>query len=251
MALRLCEVLPNSVYAKHGHGRAKPGKPRNLFHSEKKLQAFLEDCRVAYDHVVLESNRWARRGSGDIIIYVGGEPRGERGARGDADELRRRAHVRIGSRAEVTEWKSALRDKLKDRRLREAVCEVLREQQCHVDRPRPDIRTKVWFVLGDKHVFGSGISGLLENIHECGTLSGAARAAHMSYRYAWSLIRKAEQHWGRRLILPHTGGPGGGGTRLTRDGLHLLDVFQKVREDVAAYADKRFQTLQEEEVNRD
>ena len=73
-----------------------------------------------------------------------------------------------------------------------------------------------------------------------GTLCQAARATRMSYRHAWNSIRNAEKHLGKRLIEPHVGGVGGGGTTLSPDGRYLLETFKRLNEEVAAFANERF-----------
>ena len=87
LAERLCKLLPDAVYAKHGCGEPKAGKTPNFFASEEKLASFVEGARGRHEHVVAESNSWARNGHGDVIIFVDGIP-GETEYRADADELR-------------------------------------------------------------------------------------------------------------------------------------------------------------------
>ena len=65
----------------------------------------------------------------------------------------------------------------------------------------------------------------------------------MSYRYAWNLINMAERHLGKVLINRHPGGKFGGGSTLSYDGLHLLDVFRKLNDEVAAFTDEKFAEL--------
>ena len=107
----------------------------------------------------------------------------------------------------------------------------------------PKIRTKVWLEVDDMHIFGSGLAGLLDNIDHLGTLTAAAHQSNMSYRHAWNLVRRAEDHLGRQLVHRRPGGPGGGHSALSPAARHLLKSFRKIRNDIAGYANERFATL--------
>ncbi len=239
LALRLCEALPNSVYAKLGRGRPKRGRPDNFFTKEDDLAAFVDQCRNGHEHIVVESNAWARRSAGDVIIFVD-RVFGRTAVRGDADQLRANAHIRVNPGADPRNWKRILRTKVPDAAVRDKVCDILADQKQYVSTPGLTVRSKVWFVAGDEHAFGAGLTSLLENIDRLGTLTGAARASKISYRRAWDLIKSAEKHLGRRIIIPQTGGVGGGGSVLAPHGRRLLEVFKRVNQEVADYADARF-----------
>jgi hypothetical protein len=99
LALDLCGVLPDAAYAKQGTSRRRDEKPESYFRGDDELEAFLAaETRVGRRHLVIESNALARRGSGDIIVFLdapaGGKPCGE--PRADAGELREMAHFRMG-----------------------------------------------------------------------------------------------------------------------------------------------------------
>ena len=93
---------------------------------------------------------------------------------------------------------------------------------------------KVWMETDDGYVFGPGVYSLLKRVNEVGTLKEAATQLSMSYRYAWGLIRKAEEKLGEPLLSAHKGGrSGGGGAELTERGKHFLVEFQRLREQMA------------------
>jgi molybdate transport system regulatory protein len=232
---------------KHGCGKTKSHKAPHFFRTEQKLASFLEECRTSYEHVVVESNTMACKREGDVIIFVGGPARGSRGTRSDVKILEANAHVRVNRTATVKQWKRVLRKKLKDRVTIEDICQIFLEQKRHMRRSGPEVRTKVWFVVDNGHIFGLGLSRLLENIDRCGTLRHSARAARMSYRYAWGLIRRAEERLREPLILARAGGKGGGRTELTQQGRCLMDTYKKLSEEVVAFADERFAVLFEKE----
>jgi hypothetical protein len=99
LALALCRVLPDAVYAKQGTSRQSDRKPENYFQDDDELDAFLvAETRSGQRHLVVESNALARRGSGDIIVFLD-VPAGvalQAQPRADASELRQRAHILLG-----------------------------------------------------------------------------------------------------------------------------------------------------------
>ncbi len=246
LAERLCEVLPNSVYAKRGHGPPQAGKPTNFFNTEEELTGFIEQCTPTYDHIVVESNARARRAQGDIIIFVDGI-RGKTDVRADADLLRSQSHLWVYPGASVRDWQRFLRPQLSDSRLREAVCKALAEQKRYLNDSGLAAHTKVWLENNGMYAFGSGLAQLLEGVERTGTLSEAAQTARISYRHAWDMIKAAEKHLGQQLILPQSGGIGGGQSTLSANGRHLLQVFKRLNREVADFAETQFAACYHEE----
>lgn len=242
VAEKLCMVLPSAVHAKCGHGKPSTGKTPHFFRDLADLERFIESCRNGESHVVVESNAFARCGSGDITVFIDGmNARTE--FRDDSPALREVADIRICEDATDDDWVPALTAKLTDRPLRDAVARILAEQKRYLFGPAAAVRTKVWFELGHEHVFGAGLAGLLGNIDRCGSLSGAAKAVNISYRHAWNLIKLAEGHLGQTLLDRHTGGRRGGGSVLSAAGRHMLGVFGRLDREVADFARGRFDQL--------
>ncbi|MCK4871095.1 MAG: LysR family transcriptional regulator [Phycisphaerales bacterium] len=239
VALALCELLPDAVYAKCGGGRRKPGRPENLFSSEAELDAFVSEQTEQHKHIVVEYNGWARQGRGDVIIYIGPIV-GHTKVRNDADELRAAAHIVIERGGSIRGWRRRLQAHVRSRALCESVVDLFVEHKRHVCRLGPTAHCKLWFVVGDLHVFGSGLAQLLELADEHGTLRDAARDAEMSYRYAWDLLKTAEKHLGRTLLTLQPGGATGGQASLTDEGRRLLDVYRQLQVEVADFAQERF-----------
>jgi len=239
LARRLCEVLPAAVYAKGGHGRVKPGKCENFFRRAAELKAFVAEARERHEHVVIESNAWARAGRGDVTIYIDGVS-GKTRFRRDAGRLRAAADVRIAPGAVSADWEGPLREALGRGGLCDAVCGVLSAQQRHLFGARPHVRTKVWIEAAGAHVFGVGLARLLRNVARLGSLRKAAEATNMSYRRAWDLIGQAEGHLGAKLLDRHAGGRGGGQSTLLPAGERLLEVFERLTEEVGDFVEERF-----------
>jgi molybdate transport system regulatory protein len=242
LCLQLCRVLPSAVYAKLGHHPPKAGKPRNYFRSEQDIIDFLDRMEGTRQHVVIEAHTPSLRRRADIVVFLDGIPLGGR-VRKDAAALREQANVRVGPNASVREWKGVLRKRLAPHALREAVCDALAESQRQLLSSRLGVRSKIFFVAGGLHAFGSGLARLLESVDRCHSLADAARADGISYRRAWNLLRNAETHTGRRLVNCQAGGAGGGRTVLSVHGRRMLDVYQRLSDEVAVYADRRFSLL--------
>ncbi|MCR3921354.1 MAG: substrate-binding domain-containing protein [Firmicutes bacterium] len=86
--------------------------------------------------------------------------------------------------------------------------------------------------LGEK-IPGKELLPLLEKIDETGSLKRAVEEAGISYRYGWSLLKRAEDALGKELVARQTGGSSGGGTTLTVEGRLLLGHMQILQREVA------------------
>lgn len=239
LAMKLREALPLSVYAKGGHGSMKADRDPHFFNSPAKLDAFVRRESARHQHVIVESNAWAKEARGTLILFL--EATGHSDPRKDAAVLRRNAHIRVGPQGSIRGWSSVLRRSLPDPKPRKAVMDLLVDQKRRLSQGGLAVRTKVWFATGDLHVFGNGLARLLSLVKEHRSLRTAAQTAGMSYRYAWDRIKKAEKHLGKRILSLHPGGVGGGNAELTADGQNLLEVYLRVSREVARFADRRFE----------
>ncbi len=243
LALNLQKVLPGSVYAKCGCGSAKEGKPSQFFRDLDKLSRYVEQAGASHDHVVVESNAFAKSGVGDIVLFIDGNPGASGSARPDCSELRRCADIVICRGAGASRWMDVLSERLSSKRLAKSVLQVLQGQQQYLFGTDPEAGCKLWFEAGGQHVFGKGLARLFARIDELGTLQKAAAAEGMSYRYAWEMVRKAERHVGKTLLTRRTGGRGGGDSQLSSEGRRLLEAYQQLSQEVSAFVDERFAEL--------
>ena len=248
LALKLCEILPGSIYAKCGQSTSKPCKNSNYFQNHADLKAFIKAKSRSNKNLVIESNALAASGTDGITIFIDGLP-GKTNFREDRKKLQSIADIKICLDADLSDWKKILSEKIGSKKIHDAVCKLLIAQKSYLFSSKPIVRSKVWFEASGAHIFGSGLARLLENIDRCGTLRQAAKDAEMSYRYAWNLIQLAERHFGKTLIDRHAGGRDGGGSALSADGRHLLTVFKQLNTEVASFADNRFLKLYNEDKN--
>ena len=242
LALNLCDVLPNSCYAKCGHGSAKAGKPEPFFGTLADLETYIEKSKDLYEHIVVESNAMALMDRGDCIIFINGIE-GRTRFRDDAEKLRSKAHVSVSPDSTVIEWKKELSGRLRSVALRRKVCDCLVAQKQYMFGSELAVRSKVWVESAGARVFGMGLARLLENVSSAGNLQKAAKESGMSYRYAWDLIRSAEDRLGKKLLERHAGGADGGGSVLSTEGKQVLNMFEQLNMEVSGYADECFARL--------
>ncbi len=78
---------------------------------------------------------------------------------------------------------------------------------------------------------------VLRSIQYAGSISEAARANGVSYKAAWQALETLSGLAGAPLVEKSVGGSGGGGARLTREGVRVLeaaDLLNEVRERTLA-----------------
>jgi molybdate transport system regulatory protein len=89
----------------------------------------------------------------------------------------------------------------------------------------------IWFQKADNVFLGGDRIALLEKIDELGSISSAAKAAGISYKTAWHLVNMMNNLSKKPLVDRMTGGKGGGGTVLTREGKKIIEQFRVVQEE--------------------
>ena len=105
------------------------------------------------------------------------------------------------------------------------------------------VRSKVWLEARGRPVLGPGRLRLLQYIDEQGSISRAARLLKMTYRKAWGQIQAIEDQLGLFLVEKQTGGPGGGGARLTPEARNLLSKYFRLAQGIEEEVDRRFQEI--------
>ncbi|MCX8052626.1 MAG: LysR family transcriptional regulator [Armatimonadetes bacterium] len=239
LALSLCNNLPNAVYVKLGSGRPRPDKHANLTHTQQELDAFINAYSNKCKHIIAEATALARTGKGDLIIFIDA-PANHPDPRSDRDQLFTTAHIKISPESNARDWENILQAKLEGPDLTKRVLAILLDQRRFIIEQTLRVRSRIWFAFGERRVFGPGIAKLLDGIDQLGSLAEAARSAKISYRRAWDLVKEAEAVLGMKLVEPRVGGNGGGGSKLSDSGRKLLDAFNVLSHEVAAYADRRF-----------
>lgn len=86
---------------------------------------------------------------------------------------------------------------------------------------------RFWITHDGKSLGGRGRMELLSRIASTGSITQAAKAMGMSYKSAWDAVDAMNNTAGAPLVQRSVGGKGGGGTRLTEAGLHLLAAYRR------------------------
>jgi molybdate transport system regulatory protein len=107
----------------------------------------------------------------------------------------------------------------------------------------PQVQCRVRVHRGDDIAVGPGKMELLAAIRETGSISGAARKMHMSYRRAWLLVETMNSCFKKPLVETATGGRAGGGAQLTPTGEKVLEAYEAMMRDVMQVAEKHLGKL--------
>ena len=110
-------------------------------------------------------------------------------------------------------------------------------------KPKFEVRSKVWIEVGGWPVLGEGRRALLRAIDEQGSISKAARLRKITYRKAWGQIQAMEKRLGLPLVRKQTGGPGGGGARITPEAREFLDRFERLTSGIQEQVDRQFRRV--------
>ncbi len=113
-------------------------------------------------------------------------------------------------------------------------------------RPALTVHSSFWLMAGDDSLGGRGRIELLERIAETGSIRQAAIGMEMSYRAAWGAVQVMNERVGVPLVTRETGGRGGGGARLSHDGVALLKAYRTLEVEHAravARLNKRLHSL--------
>jgi molybdate transport system regulatory protein len=99
------------------------------------------------------------------------------------------------------------------------------------ERSAIELHGSVWMTVGGENFGGLGRINLLAAIADCGSITQAAKLVKMSYKAAWDAIDNMNNLAGEPLVERLSGGKGGGGTRLTRRGLQLVENFRIIERE--------------------
>ncbi len=105
------------------------------------------------------------------------------------------------------------------------------------------INGSIW-IEGERGAFiGSGRVVLLENIKKSGSISEAAKSMKMSYRQAWELIDSMNKQSQKPLVEKTSGGAGGGGTIVTKEGERVIKLFKELQNNFRKFNETQSKKL--------
>lgn len=88
--------------------------------------------------------------------------------------------------------------------------------------------------------FGPGVCELLELIDKTGSLQSACQEMNLSYSKGSRMLKGIERQLGVSAVHRWTGGTGGGGAELTKEGRKLIENYHRMMEDIKGYTNKVF-----------
>jgi len=115
---------------------------------------------------------------------------------------------------------------------------VVKTKRIHPSRahkPSPGIHGHIWIDGAEGTFLGYGRIVLLERIREEGSITKAAKSMSMSYRHAWELVDSMNRQAAKPLVELATGGRGGGGAHLTKEGQEAIVLFWELYADFQTY----------------
>ena len=105
------------------------------------------------------------------------------------------------------------------------------------------IKSRIWIEGKNGTFLAEGRVSLLKQIIEFGSISSAAKSMKMSYKKAWESIDGMNKEAKKPLVIRVSGGKGGGGTKVTEEGLKAIKLFEKLNKKCQNYLDKEIGKL--------
>ena len=93
-----------------------------------------------------------------------------------------------------------------------------------------EVKGNIWIEGPNGTLIGLGRMKLLSNIQKFGSISEASRNMNMSYRQAWEAVDAMNKESKKVLITTASGGVGGGGAKITEEGIRILQNFVELQE---------------------
>ena len=103
------------------------------------------------------------------------------------------------------------------------------------DKTHNQLQGSLWLLSDTQAAFASDQVRLLVAIGDCGSISAAARQTGISYKTAWDRLDAINNMSDQPLVVRSAGGARGGGSRLTDYGRQIIQGFQALEQEHAAY----------------
>lgn len=117
---------------------------------------------------------------------------------------------------------------------------------------KPDAKSREPYAVFRGHIWLDGCEGtflgygrvvLLERIREFGSITKAAKSMELSYRRAWVLIDSMNRQAPKPFVVTASGGKGGGGTLVTKEGERAIKLFWKFHADFQGFLEREEKKL--------
>lgn len=97
------------------------------------------------------------------------------------------------------------------------------------------IKSRIWIDGKNGTFLAEGRIDLLKKIIETGSISKAAKSMQMSYKKAWEIIDGMNKEANQPLVERMSGGKGGGGTVVTKEGIRTIKLFEELNTKVQLF----------------
>ncbi len=104
------------------------------------------------------------------------------------------------------------------------------------------VNYKLWIETTEKF-YGEGPQQLLLLTDQTGSLNIASKKMNLSYKKALTIIKRAEDQLGFKLLERKIGGASGGGSRLTAEARHWIALFERLNQRLERAAKEEWQTI--------
>ncbi len=105
------------------------------------------------------------------------------------------------------------------------------------------LRVKIWVTANNQPIIGEGGARLMQLVKKYGSISRAAEEMAMSYRTAWGRLKEIEKRLGKPVVISKAGGGEGGRSRLTSNGIWLLEQYLELDKRINKSAQNIFEEL--------
>lgn len=95
------------------------------------------------------------------------------------------------------------------------------------------IKFKCWVEEEGEKFYGPGPKELIKAIQREGSLSKAAGQMNMSYKKAWDLVQRLNNHSEKPWVILKKGGSNGGGAEITPHALKAIKQYEKLEQDIS------------------
>jgi len=106
-----------------------------------------------------------------------------------------------------------------------------------------EVKNRIWIVDQQGTFLGEGRIELLKAIEKHGSISKAAQSMKMSYLKAWKLIQSMNDSSKTPLVIKSSGGKGGGGSILTKEGIKAIKLYQALNKSCQKFLKTEFTNL--------
>lgn len=98
-----------------------------------------------------------------------------------------------------------------------------------------EVYGRFWVKKDGKNFLGLGKVELLRGIRRGGSISSSARVMRMSYKAAWDSVDAMNNLSPKPFSTTSTGGRGGGGAKITKEGELAIEAFEELEKAKAAF----------------